>query len=142
MRSRKALLCTVGALVLAASLAGFLLLTGRREPIDWAGLIFILLPELIFFGALALLDHLSHSSGSLFLCAGSVTVLTLYAAAAIGASLLFMLLFRGSLGALVAIELILWALCLILLVLLMAASRFAARSEGPQCKKGDDEHGT
>ncbi len=123
MSNRKNIIGVIGILVLVASFLIFLLISGPREAIDWTGLAFVFLAEIIFFGGISFIDQIASKTSGVFLRAGAFSILTIYGVLSVILSLVFVQFFRSDLRLLVTIQLLLLLVCMIILIVLTASSK-------------------
>ena len=121
-RSNLVTLC-VGVIVIAVTALIFILNFGLHAEISKVGLGFMLLAEAVFFGGLILTGWLARRGCGIMLRSGGYSVLTLYAAASILLSVLFLSSFRGFSLLLKSLQLVLLAAAVILYLIIWNFSR-------------------
>ncbi|WP_130862553.1 hypothetical protein [Bacilliculturomica massiliensis] len=121
-RSNMVTLCA-GVITMAVTALIFILNFGLRAEISKTGLGFMLLAEAVFFGGLLLTGWLARRGCGIMLRSGGYSLLTLYAAASILLSVLFLNSFRGFAMLLTSLQIVLLAAAVILYLIIWHFSR-------------------
>ena len=113
----------VGAIVCIFTLAAFFLISFERQTIHLWALVFILLSEFVFFGAMVGIPFLKGKHSTVFLRTGLGTALFLYFMITVVCAIIFAWLVGVSVNHFVLINCAIIALFGIISVLIMAFSR-------------------
>lgn len=116
---------TIGIILLVISLAVFILVNDSKAAIDWIGLLFILLAEVIFIGGVITINE-KVKRQKVFITAGVLSTLSIYLVLTILVSNLFWFVFRGQANLLIALQMILVAFTAIICILIKI---FAGKSK-------------
>lgn len=125
---RLSIILLISAIVIAATIMLFFVLTGEREKIDWLGFGFLLTAELVMTIGLLLLEGMESQSTGVLLRAGIYSTLGLYAVISIVTSVLFILFFRVNGNYLTAIQIVLLALAMIVIIIIHFANAHVSES--------------
>lgn len=117
----------VSLILMIATIALFFVLTEQRGRIDWLGISFIIVAELILMCGLLFLQRKRENQKLVLLYPGMYSAIGCYAFLSIFISILYMVLFREGAKYLVSIQIVLFAVYLITIVLLYNISLHVAK---------------
>ncbi len=131
MKARnKTAVLMIGFILIVITLLLFYLLPEERQFIDWVGIGFIVLAEIVFSCSFIIIEKAAIKSEGTLLRSGGYSIISLYSFAALVISLLYMWLFREGIKYLLAIQLVLVAIAAILLILVvMSATHIAEKNK-------------
>lgn len=118
MKENRNLCVFSGAVTMIITVLLFFLFTGHKHLVHWFALLFLLLPEYVFFGVLFEGNAFIRKGKKTFYYAGVLTVLGLYWMAAV-CSIAFILIFTQSIKLLLLSQIILLFLSVMTCVLII-----------------------
>jgi hypothetical protein len=107
----------IGVIVIIISLAVFALVNQSKDMIDWIGLIFILIAELLLIGGIVMVNQRGKQD-KVFFSAGILSVLSIYLVLDFIVSMIFCLALRTQAKILTAVQLVMLALTAIICILI------------------------
>lgn len=122
---------TVWGIVLIVTITLFFLSHGLHTEMEKAGLLYLVLAETILFAGLLLTERLARTSCGIIIRAGGYSVLTLFAAASILLTILFLTTFPNQVVLFSLLQIVFFAIAAVLYFIIWGASRRSQKKNRP-----------